>query len=40
MVAGPLVYKESKVEGMPPMRIYSRGSVMPDVDTAEMFNVT
>ena len=43
IVAGPYGYAESNVEGMPPMRIYARQSLMADVaaDTAnEMFKVT
>lgn len=40
IVAGPYGYFESIVEGMPPMRIYARKSVMSDVNHEEMFLAT
>jgi aminopeptidase N len=40
IVAGPYGYFESNVEGMPPMRIYARKSVMSDVAHEEMFLAT
>ena len=35
-----MLYKESNIAGMPPMRIYARPSLMKHVDTEGMFNVT
>jgi aminopeptidase N len=40
IVAGPYGYFESNVDGMPPMRIYARKSVMNDVNHEEMFLAT
>ena len=40
IVAGPYGYFESNVEGMPPMRIYARKSLMDDVKHEEMFLAT
>ena len=40
IVAGPYGYFEKNVEGMPPMRIYARKSVMDDVEHEEMFLAT
>ena len=43
LVAGPFSYKESNVEGMPPMKIYARQSVLKDIKPEtyeEMFLVT
>mmetsp|Transcript_31485 Transcript_31485/g.48159 ORF Transcript_31485/g.48159 Transcript_31485/m.48159 type:complete len:84 (-) Transcript_31485:168-419(-) len=47
IVAGPYKFVEYKQEGkflaqsiIPPMRIYARQSVLPDVNSTEMFSVT
>lgn len=40
IVAGPYGYYESNVEGMPPMRIYARKSLMEHVKHEEMFLAT
>jgi len=40
IVAGPYGYFESNVEGMPPMRIYARKSLMGEVKHEEMFLAT
>jgi len=40
IVAGPYGYYESNVEGMPPMRIYARKSIMSEVNHEEMFLAT
>lgn len=40
IVAGPYGYFESNVEGMPPMRIYARKSLMEEVSHEEMFLAT
>lgn len=40
IVAGPYGYFEKNVEGMPPMRIYARKSVMADVDHEDIFIAT
>jgi aminopeptidase N len=44
LVAGPYTFVESsKKEGLPPMRIYARKSVMPDIKPEtleEMFMIT
>jgi len=40
IVAGPYGYHENNVEGMPPMRIYARKSVLHEVDHADMFLAT
>ena len=39
-VAGPFGYHEKITEGMPPMRIYARQSLVADVDHERMFMVT
>jgi len=40
IVAGPYGYYEENVEGMPPMRIYARKSVLADVNHEELFLAT
>ena len=40
IVAGPYDYKESLGEGLPPMRIYARKTLLKDVNFDEMFLVT
>lgn len=40
IVAGPYGYFESNVDGMPPMRIYARKSLMEYVNHKEMFLAT
>mgnify|MGYP000698556632 CR=1 FL=1 len=40
IVAGPYGHFEKNVEGMPPMRIYARKSVMDDVEYEDMFLAT
>ena len=40
IVAGPYGYFEQNVEGMPPMRLYARKSVLQDVNHEEIFLAT
>ncbi len=40
IVAGPYGYHESNKEGLPPMRIYARKSLVESINHEEMFLVT
>jgi len=40
IVAGPFGFYERNTEGLPPMRIYARSSLLKDVNHELMFNVT
>jgi len=38
--AGPYQFIESNIDGMPPMRIYARKSIIDKCDFKEMFKIT